>query len=115
MATVRTSTIVSASVATVIAGCLGYALYFDYRRRNDLEFRKALKKDARKQAKAAKVEAEDSKMRERKEIHQMVDAANEEGYPADAEERERLFMEEVGVGEKLGTSGMTLDAMETAC
>ena len=35
-----------------------YAVYFDHKRRTDPEFRKALKRESRKEARAAKEEAE---------------------------------------------------------
>lgn len=101
MSTVKTSTIVAASIGTVVTGCLAYAVYFDYKRRNDVGFRKALKRESRRQAKAAKEEADGAKDREREEIKAMVDEANEEGFPEGADEKEAFFMEEVGAGERL--------------
>ena len=64
----------------------GYAIFFDYKRRNDPNFRKQLKKESRKQARAAKEEAEQSTIRQREAIKTAVDEAKEEGFPTDVEE-----------------------------
>ena len=97
----RTSTIVIASIGTIVTGALAYAIYFDYRRRHDVDFRRNLKRESKKQAKVAKVEAESSKKQERQELRDLVDEANEEGFPTDADEKEAFFMQEVGQGEQL--------------
>jgi len=102
---IRTSTIIFASIGTVVTGCIAYAFYFDYKRRHDVGFRKALKRESRKQARAAKEEEEGAKHRQRAELRQLVDEVNEEGYPEGAEDKEAFFMEEVGQGEKLCQSG----------
>lgn len=98
---VRTSTVVAAVVGTTITGLAAYAVYFDYKRRNDVEFRRNLKREAKKQAKAAREEAEGNDKKDKQELRQMVDEAVEEGWPTAAEEKETYFMEEVGMGEKL--------------
>jgi len=68
-----------------------YAVYFDYKRRNDPTFRKELKKQSKRQARVAKEAAE----------------AKEEGFPTDVEEREAYFMQEVARGEGLSSEGLT--------
>lgn len=98
---VRTSTVVAAVVGTTITGLAAYAVYFDYKRRNDAEFRRNLKREAKKQAKVAREEAEGNEKKDKQELRQMVDEAVEEGWPTAAEEKETYFMEEVGMGEKL--------------
>ncbi|KAF2396549.1 protein import receptor MAS20 [Trichodelitschia bisporula] len=98
---IKTSTIIAASVGTVAVGIVAYALYFDHRRRNDPEFRKALKRETRKQAKAAKAEAEAASAEQRKAIREAVEKVNAEGFPTDSEDVERFFMEEVAKGEAL--------------
>ena len=103
----KTSTIVSISVGTVVTGLVGmstlvqarmsrlmksaYAVYFDYRRRNDPEFRKALKRESRRQARIAKEEAEVQGKQKREEIKAAVQEAIEEGFPTDIEEKEALM------------------------
>jgi hypothetical protein len=104
----RTSTIVIASIGTIVTGALAYAIYFDYRRRHDVDFRRNLKRESKKQAKVAKVEAESSKKQERQELRDLVDEANEEGFPTDADEKEAFFMQEVGQGEQLCQQSMSI-------
>lgn len=103
--TLRPSTVVAATVGTAVTGFLAYAVYFDYKRRNDPEFRKQLKRQSRRTAKAAKVEAEEAGNRERKELRAMVDAANEEGYPEKSDDKEAYFMDKLQEGEGLCSNG----------
>jgi len=99
----RTSTIAAISVGAVVTGMLGYAIYFDHRRRTDPTFRKALKRESRKQEKVAKQEADAANSRQRRAIREAVEKANEDGFPspADSEEVESYFMKEVAEGEIL--------------
>jgi import receptor subunit TOM20 len=101
---VQTSTIVAATVGTAAAGFigvlrrsvsqymlingwyLGYAIFFDYKRRNDPNFRRQLKKESKKQARAAKEEAEHANTRQRQAIREAVEEAKDEGFPSDVEE-----------------------------
>ncbi|KAK5049058.1 hypothetical protein LTR84_005480 [Exophiala bonariae] len=102
---VQTSTVITISVGTVITGALAYAVYFDYKRRNDPEFRKALKRESRRQAKIAKEEAEIQGKQQREEIKAAVQEAIEEGFPTDVEEREAFFMQQIAQGEALAGDG----------
>lgn len=102
---IRTSTIVALSVGTVATGLLAYAVYFDHKRRTDPGFRKALKKESRRQAKIAKEEAEIQGKQQKEEIKAMVDEALEEGFPADLEEREAFFMSQISQGEEMSANG----------
>ena len=79
----------------------GYAVYFDHKRRTDPEFRKALKRESRREARAAKEEAEAQGEQQKGAIRAAMDEAKEEGFPTDVEEREAYFMNEVGQGEAL--------------
>ncbi|KAK7510817.1 mitochondrial outer membrane translocase complex, subunit Tom20 domain-containing protein [Phyllosticta citriasiana] len=100
----RTLTI--AGVGVVVTGVVAYAFYFDYKRRNDADFRKALKRESKKQARAAKEEAEAGAVEQRKSIHEAVDRVNEDGFPKeDPEEVEGYFMNEVSRGEQLSQDG----------
>ena len=82
-----------------------YAVYFDYKRRNDPQFRKQLKKESKRQARAAKEEAEAHTIQQRQAIRAAVEEAKEEGFPTDVEEREAYFMQEVARGEGLSGEG----------
>ena len=119
----KTTTIVSISVGTVITGLVGmcpktgalrrarglrdpaYAVYFDYRRRNDPEFRKALKRESRRQAKIAKEAAEVQGLQQREQIKAAVQEALEEGFPTDIEEKESFFMQQIAQGEAMAGDG----------
>jgi import receptor subunit TOM20 len=103
---IKTSTIVALSVGTVVTGLLAYAVYFDNKRRNDPEFRKALKKESKRTQRAAKEEAEHHGAEQKKLIREAVAAANEEGFPKDPEEVEAYFMQEVAQGEAMVQKGM---------
>ena len=120
---VQTSTIVAATVGTVATGligkpmflihlyftadicCIAYAVYFDHKRRTDPNFRKQLKKESKRQARAAKEEAEAHTVRQRQAIRTAVQDAKEEGFPTDVEEKEAYFMQEVARGEGLSSEG----------
>jgi hypothetical protein len=123
----KTTTIVSISVGTVVTGLVGmsfisaqhmpsvpvylliqrtaYAVYFDYRRRNDPEFRKQLKRESRRQARIAKEQAEQKGNQQREEIKRAVQEAIEEGFPTDIEEKEAFFMQQIAQGEALSGDG----------
>ena len=97
----------------VLTGVLAYAVYFDYRRRTDPEFRKMLKRESKKQARAAKEEAEAQGAQQKKAIREAVDKANEDGFPRDPEEVEAYFMQEVARGEGLCQEGMPCQFLNT--
>ncbi|RMZ85642.1 hypothetical protein DV737_g615, partial [Chaetothyriales sp. CBS 132003] len=118
----KTSAAVAISVGTVATGVLGmcatrpldellllfplpYAAYFDYRRRNDPEFRKSLKRESRRQARIAKEAAEQEGKAQKEEIRRTVQEAIDEGFPTDLEERESFFMESIAKGEALAGDG----------
>ncbi len=100
-------------VSSVLANsfaCTAYAVYFDHKRRSDPDFRKALKRESRREARAAKEEAEAQGMQQKQAIEDAVNVAREEGFPADVEDKEAYFMNEVGQGEVLcqdGTFGIS--------
>ncbi len=82
-----------------------YAVYFDHKRRSDPEFRKALKRESRREARAAKEEAEAQGVQQKQAIEYAVREAREEGFPTDVEDKEAYFMNEVGQGEVLCQDG----------
>ena len=97
----------------VLTGVLAYAVYFDYRRRTDPDFRKMLKRESKKQARAAKEEAEAQGAQQKKAIREAVDKANEDGFPRDPEEVEAYFMQEVARGEGLCQESMSCQFLNT--
>lgn len=82
-----------------------YAIYFDHRRRTDPEFRKALRRESRRQARALKEEADAHGAKRLEAVKAAVARAKEQGFPTDVEEREAFFMNEVARGETLGSDG----------
>lgn len=101
----KPSTIAALSVGTVVTGILAYAVYFDYKRRSDPEFRKALKRDARRQARMAKEARDVQGKQQQQAIKRAVEEAEAEGFPTDIEEREAFFMKEVAEGEARNGEG----------
>ncbi|TKA67679.1 hypothetical protein B0A49_06993 [Cryomyces minteri] len=109
---IKTSTIVAGVVGTVVTGFVAYAIYFDHKRRSDPNFRKALKRESKKQARAAKEEADAQGQKQKQQVREAVDQANEEGFPKDPEDTEAYFMQEVARGETLCQDGS--DPVEAA-
>ncbi|WFD34163.1 mitochondrial import receptor subunit tom20 [Malassezia cuniculi] len=101
LSSVLTITGVSLGVAV-----LGYAVYFDYRRRNDPSFRKLLKKQTKRSAKAAKREKKAAVEEENAALDALVrEIASPGVLPADVQQRESFFMEQVAMGEALFAQG----------
>ena len=96
----------------VLSTDTAYAVYFDHKRRSDPEFRKALKRESRKEARAAKEEAEAQGAQQKRAIKIAVEEAREEGFPTNVEEKEAYFMSEVGRGETLCQDGMRILYLE---
>ncbi|KAI9167041.1 Mitochondrial import receptor subunit tom20 [Paramyrothecium foliicola] len=100
---VQTTTIVTASIATAAAAVAAYAVYFDYKRRSEPDFRRHLRRNERRQARVEKEEADLSTKQHRAAIHAQVDDAKEEGFPSGLEEREAYFKEQMAIGEMLSS------------
>lgn len=84
---------------------IAYAAYFDHKRQTDPDFRKSLKRNNKRLAKAVKEEAEAHGAQQREVIKQAVQAAKDEGFPTDLEEKESYFMSQVAKGEGLCQEG----------
>jgi len=126
MSQISTTTVVTATIAAVATGVLGgcndtsspprnlvspllthlcfpaYAVYFDYRRRTDPNFRRQLRRNEKRQARVDKEQAEAQHQAQRQFIKRLVDEAKEEGFPVSSDEKESYFLEQVQVGEQLG-------------
>lgn len=99
----RPGTIAALTAGTAAAGLLAYAMYFDHRRRSDPEFRKALKRESKRTARAAKQEAEADRTAKLREVRQVVDEMTD--LPTSQEEVEAYFMEQVAQGERISQDG----------
>lgn len=102
---IQTSTIIVATIGTLTAAALGYAAYFDYKRRSDPNFRRSLKRQQKQIHKAAKEEAVAAEKGQKEAIRAAVDEANDEGFPKDPEKTEEYFMTEVARGEQMCQDG----------
>ncbi|PWY66458.1 putative mitochondrial import receptor subunit [Aspergillus heteromorphus CBS 117.55] len=102
----RTSTLVAATAGTIVTGLLAYAVYFDHKRQTDPDFRKSLKRNNRRLARAVKEEVEAQGAQQREVIKAAMQQAKEEGFPTDLEEKETYFMGQVARGESLCAEGM---------
>ncbi|TRM67858.1 mitochondrial outer membrane translocase complex, subunit Tom20 domain-containing protein [Schizophyllum amplum] len=91
---------------TLLSGLVAYAVYFDYKRRNDANFRRKLRKDKKR---VDKVVAESMPPPITKEvILETLERAKQEPAPASPEMREPYFMEQISKGEKLSLLGPEL-------
>lgn len=107
------ATTIVAGIASLLAvSGIGYAFYFDYRRRSDPEFRKYLKRQHKKVAKEVNESSKAAEEEQKLKIRAVVDEANEEGFPRDPEETEAYFMQEVARGEGMCQDGS--DPVEAA-
>ncbi|KAI5868424.1 mitochondrial outer membrane translocase complex, subunit Tom20 domain-containing protein [Durotheca rogersii] len=98
---VQPSTIMSITAATAATGILAYAVYFDYQRRADPNFRRNLRREERRHARAEKEEAAAQSKKKRRDVQRLVEEAAGAGYPSGVNEREQFFMDQVQQGELL--------------
>ncbi|KAL1304250.1 hypothetical protein AAFC00_000666 [Neodothiora populina] len=102
---VQTSTVIVATIGTLTTAALAYAVYFDYKRRSDVNFRRGLKKQQKQVHKAQKEEAVAAEKGQKERIRAAIDEANEDGFPTDPEKTEEYFMTEVARGEQMCQDG----------
>ena len=105
---IKPTTVALIGAGTIVTGILAYAVYFDHKRRNDPEFRKQLKRESKRTARAAKEAAEAQGQQQQKEIRAAVERANQQGFPTDPEQIEMYFMQEVANGEVMCSKGMEI-------
>ncbi|KAK3688364.1 MAS20 protein import receptor [Podospora appendiculata] len=102
MSSTSTAAVATATAAALATGVLAYAVWFDYRRRSQPEFRRQLRRNLKKQERAEKEHAQQSIQQQRESIKHAVDDAKDEGFPTSSEEKEAYFLEQVQAGEILG-------------
>ncbi|KAH7916790.1 hypothetical protein BJ138DRAFT_1131771 [Hygrophoropsis aurantiaca] len=101
-----TTALTIASVAA--SGLIVYALYFDYKRRNDANFRKQLRKDKKRIAKSqtpSESAPSTSGGVDPAELRTALEKVRKEDVPASPEDKEQYFMAQVGMGEQLCAQG----------
>lgn len=102
----KTSQIVLASLSVLGVAGIGYAVYFDHRRRNDPVFRKSLRKESKKTSKADKKQAARRAQQEEGFIQELLQEVRIPGvFPTAVEEREQYFLKYVSLGEQLFAMG----------
>ncbi|KAJ2753369.1 mitochondrial import receptor subunit tom20, partial [Coemansia nantahalensis] len=93
------------SVTAVVAG-LGYVFYFDYKRRNDPKFRRRLRKDRKRAAKAVDRPASEPSLDEiNAAALELLDVLGATKLPDSPAEKEAFFMEHISKGEALCSAG----------
>ncbi|KAI0921650.1 hypothetical protein AcW1_004438 [Taiwanofungus camphoratus] len=106
----RASAIFTLASVTVLGGLVAYAVYFDFKRRNDTEFRKRLRKDKKRVNKQAAQTQESSNASLGISVEELKTALaklRDEHLPVDSEEKEHFFMSQVSLGEQLCAQGPT--------
>ncbi|KAG8761436.1 hypothetical protein FRC14_003849 [Serendipita sp. 396] len=109
-----TSQIITIGTVAVVLGIAGYAVYFDYVRRNDPQFRKKLRKEKKRidrsnsSIKAATASAKG--LPTDAELDAALQLVRSEDLPSTAEEKEQYFMQNLAIGEQLSTQGLALPA-----
>lgn len=126
----RTSTILTVTGITVVGGLLAYAAYFDFKRRNDVEFRKQLRtsffifspqvahpyftgKDKKRVDKSVAQQSKESLASSSSApsaitpavLREALEQIKNEPGPQSPEEKENYFMSQVGMGEQLAAQG----------
>ncbi|KAF8076722.1 MAS20-domain-containing protein [Lyophyllum atratum] len=105
----RASSIITIAGITVLGGVLAYAFYFDHKRRNDVEFRKQLRKEKKRVDKTL-AQSKESLVSSSNEIspaslREALEQVKQEEAPQSPEEKEAYFMAQVGMGEQLAGKG----------
>jgi import receptor subunit TOM20 len=128
--TSRSTSILTIAGITVVGGVLAYAVYFDYKRRNDVEFRKRLSKrclghcstypltnittgkekkrvdKTLAQSKESLLSASGSTEITPAALKEALEQIKNEVGPETPEEKEAFFMNQVSMGEQMSLRGM---------
>ncbi|KAJ4479127.1 hypothetical protein J3R30DRAFT_3289650 [Lentinula aciculospora] len=107
MSSRTTSVLTIAGIAAL--SIVAYAVYFDYKRRNDVDFRKKLKKDKKRVDKSiasskASIPSDPSAVGV-DEVREALELVKAEQVPVSPEEKETYFMTQVASGEQLSLQG----------
>jgi len=97
-----------ATSSALAVGLVGYAVYFDYKRRNDVEFRKELRKQQKKaQSYRLKDSADQgsSSAVTKDVLLSALGRLKAEVLPPTIEGKEHYFMEQLAMGEQLSMRG----------
>ncbi|EMR11255.1 hypothetical protein PNEG_00286 [Pneumocystis murina B123] len=101
----KTSWIIGIALSSALAFGIGYAIHFDYKRRNDAAFRRKLRRDKKKLSRAQKAESQHQEEVLAQAIRKAYHEVQKCTLPHLVEEREQFFMQEVAKGEGLYSQG----------
>ncbi|KAF8969371.1 hypothetical protein BDZ97DRAFT_1915330 [Flammula alnicola] len=107
----RSSTYLTVAAVTLAAGVAAYAVYFDYKRRNDAEFRKKLKKEKKRvqkvvaETKQSEASSSTTSGVTPASLREAIQQIRTEEGPRTPQEQEQFFMTQVAIGEKLAGEG----------
>ncbi|KAJ3573698.1 hypothetical protein NP233_g2272 [Leucocoprinus birnbaumii] len=116
MSETKTRNVLAIAAATLATGALAYVVYFDYKRRNDAEFRRKLRKEKKRVDKTVAQEAKESTTATSgglptggaitpEVLRAALEQIKSEEPPTTTEEKESYFMTQVGMGEQLAAQG----------
>jgi len=116
-----TKQVVVGTLSALAVGGICYAVYFDYKRRNDPQFRKKLKKQ-RKMAKKMrnaknenKKSADEDSLKIESQIEAIKKVINDEPIPTEMEAKETFFMQQLQKGEMLSYQGEPYYEVSALC
>ncbi|ORX64879.1 MAS20-domain-containing protein [Anaeromyces robustus] len=116
-----TKQVVVGTLSALAVGSICYAVYFDYKRRNDPQFRKKLKKQ-RKMAKKIrnakndnKKSVDDASLKIESQIEAIKKVINDEPIPTEMEAKETFFMQQLQKGEMLSYQGEPYYEVSALC
>ncbi|KAF9986981.1 hypothetical protein BGZ65_005488 [Modicella reniformis] len=101
----KTSTIVAVTVGTLAIATVGYAIYFDQKRRNNPDFRRKLKKEKKRAMKQIKEEEKKKITKNAQTVEEALASIKEDEFPSSMEEREKFCMAQLAAGEELFNQG----------
>ncbi|ORX41808.1 MAS20-domain-containing protein [Piromyces finnis] len=112
--------IIVGTVSALAVGSIAYAVYFDYKRRNDPEFRKQLKKQRKKAKKIRSVKTEtkpkdEASLKIENQIEAIKKVINDEPIPTEMEAKETFFMQQLQKGEMLSYQGEPYYEVSALC
>jgi len=115
-----TKQVVVGTVSALAVGTLLYAVYFDYKRRNDPQFRKKLKKQRKLAKKIKNAKHEDKPKNEaslkiESQIEAIKKVINDEPIPTEMEAKETFFMQQLQKGEMLSYQGEPYYEVSALC
>jgi import receptor subunit TOM20 len=128
MSNSKSRNVLAIAAATVATGVLAYLVYFDYKRRNDAQFRKKLRKHTTHRQRRARCSCLFSAGKEKKRVdktlaeektqfasvedasstemlREALEQVKQELVPSTSEEKETYFMTQVSTGEQLASQG----------